>query len=576
MSFLSDMFGQSQNPVLEPSKFSDLFRDLIDAYPQAAHEVGAMVDRAVEALDKPERVVWFLRLFKIGLAHALDHDGPLAAKIAAEYARRAKVSEADAEAQGWQVYNDDELLDDLAHFLRLPVPAVRSLRFGYADPDALVGELRALEKKWQAAAKGGFEDHDAVEVLRFANGLAWYDLKRPTCALEAEAMGHHGNGGREGSGDTLLSLRQTFAKGESVTHQPILTFVLDKNGFLTEMKGRYGEKPEQAYHNEIVALLKLPLVHGIKGGGPKAHTNFALSDLDEDVAHDLVTEKPELSGLSGVHAKRGIRAPLVLEMLFHRLSELGITPPMLSLHPERDIFTIERWRNASAFFHAMGDGVCEAAADLVDGEGHTLAAGDGLIDADIRATFVALEPSAYASLMRILGVRAIPPGHPQYEAALRLAISRLRGTPLEDSMREALASARRVSGAVKDAIVDRLHAYASVGWRFKNPYQHVALDDDLTAPVAITIRADDLVAIATADQDGDDEFVMILEDIRHDGWFAIDAEAVVRDREAQGLSHFYSDEASVTTDEVFDSLKDEIERIDYAKAANVLARVAGL
>lgn len=576
MSFLSDLFGESHIPALESSKYDDLFRDLIDLSPDVADEVADTITRAQESLGKPERVIWYLRLWRIGLAQALAHDGPIVGRIATEYARRAKVSEAEAEAAGWQVYNDDDLLGELDHFLRLPIPAVRSVRFGYADPDALIGELRSLEKKWHEAAKGGFEDHHAEEVLRFANGLAWYDLKRPTCALEAEAMGHHGNGGRDGSGDTLLSLRQTFAKGDTLTHQPILTFVLDKNGFLSEMKGRFGEKPEQAYHNEIVALLRLPMIHGIRGGGAKPHTNFAMTDLDEDTAAELVAEKPELAGLSGVFAKRGIRAPLVLEMLHQRLSELGIAPPMLSLHPERDVFTIERWRDAASFFTAMDDGICRAAADLIAGEGHTLSAGDGLTEQDVRSTLVALDPDAYRSLMRIVGIRAIEPGAPQYETALRLANARLRGTPIEDAIREALSGARRVSGATKDAIQDRLHAYTALGWRFQNPYQHVTLDDDLIAPVAISIRAADLVSIVTADQDGDDDFVMILEDIRHDGWFGIDRSALSRIREKKGLSPEVSGEASLDSDPVFREMKGQIEQIDYHKAANILARLAGL
>jgi hypothetical protein len=299
-----------------------------------------------------------------------------------------------------------------------------------------------------------------------------------------------------------------------------------------------------------------------------------LTDLDEEIAGDLKADKPELAGLAGVYAKRGIREPLVTEMLFQRLNELGITPPMVSLHKDRDVFTIERWRDATAFFHAMGDGICEAAAELLNG--HADDAEHGLIDADIRAVITALEPRAYVGLMRVLGIRPIKPTAPQFDAALRLAVARLRGTPLEETLRTAIEGSHRVSGATKDAITERLQRYVSTGWRFRNRYQHVTIADDLTKPVAVTIRADDLISIVTASPDDEDDFLLIQEAIQHEGWFALDRNALSAVRGNAGLCAEVSAHAKLSHDPVFATMLAEMKVIDPVKAASLFARDAGL
>lgn len=242
MPSLSDF---SSPAAAQPTdRYQDLFRDLVSLAPNVQVFIDGAIHRALTSLGRGERALWFMRLYKVGLAANIASQTPgaeeLADKVASDYARRAGISELEAKAQGWHVYNDDSLLDDLESLLRLPIPAVRSFRFGSRGPDEVLEDLQAIEKRWRAQAKDAFEDADAVEILRFDNGLAWYDLKRESCAKEAEAMGHHGNGGREGSGDTILSLRETFDDGKTCQHKPLLSFVLDKDGFLGETKGQFG------------------------------------------------------------------------------------------------------------------------------------------------------------------------------------------------------------------------------------------------------------------------------------------------------------------------------------------------
>jgi hypothetical protein len=132
---------------------------------------------------------------------------------------------------------------------------------------------------------------DEKVVLEWPNGWTWFDLERSGCSKEADAMGHCGNGSGN-YGETILSLRKNVS-GDFWT--PHLTFILDDNNMLGEMKGRNNDKPVSRYHPYIIALLKSDVVDGIKGGGYMPENNFSMRDLDDDVRKELCKEKPGLA-----------------------------------------------------------------------------------------------------------------------------------------------------------------------------------------------------------------------------------------------------------------------------------------
>lgn len=103
-------------------------------------------------------------------------------------------------------------------------------------------------------------------------------------------MGHCGNsfGSYE---QRILSLRREAGNGKWVPH---LTFVLEPNGYLGQMKGRGNDKPAPKYYPYIVKLLENPIIKGIQGGGYEPDTNFSLSDLPKDEYTRLIEKKPEL------------------------------------------------------------------------------------------------------------------------------------------------------------------------------------------------------------------------------------------------------------------------------------------
>jgi hypothetical protein len=106
-------------------------------------------------------------------------------------------------------------------------------------------------------------------------------------------MGHCGNAGGDYM-DTILSLRRRVG---TRIYRPSLTFILDGNHLLGEMKGRENNKPSEKYHPAIVALLKDKRIEGLKGGGYQPENNFEMSDLDDNIRKQLQAENPYLRDL---------------------------------------------------------------------------------------------------------------------------------------------------------------------------------------------------------------------------------------------------------------------------------------
>jgi hypothetical protein len=104
-------------------------------------------------------------------------------------------------------------------------------------------------------------------------------------------MGHCGNRGNPQPGDNVLSYRTPNANGSWTPH---LTFVLMKDGYLSEMKGRGNDKPAEKYHTIIEKLIMSDHVKGITGGGYKPENNFSIFDLPKAQYTALTDKKPTL------------------------------------------------------------------------------------------------------------------------------------------------------------------------------------------------------------------------------------------------------------------------------------------
>jgi hypothetical protein len=198
----------------------------------------------------------------------------------------------------------DEIVDKIQHYIgigevyadREPNNPVLAYQFGKQPFSKVVRDLgrRAapLQRKYQST-----DVEEGETIVDLPGGWKWVILDAAYCRKEGKAMGHCGNTAGSNPNDRVLSLREPAAEGG---WKPHLTFILNKNGVLGEMKGRNNSKPTRKYHEAIIALLRQRRVSSVGGGGYKPQNNFHLHDLTPDQQAALYTEKPSLFSVMGL------------------------------------------------------------------------------------------------------------------------------------------------------------------------------------------------------------------------------------------------------------------------------------
>ncbi len=188
------------------------------------------------------------------------------------------------------------LRDNLMHHLGMAAPDIQTVPFGRTTSQDLWLKLDNIADHFNKTVSEYVpldpRDHIVLQMGEFS----WVKLSSHTCDKEAEAMGHCGNSGGS-SDERILSLRKLMTVGGTQMWRPSLTFIIDGNGFLGEMKGRGNEKPAKKYHHYIAALLKNPIVKGVKGGGYLPKNNFSMDDLSQSERQELYLVKPTLMPL---------------------------------------------------------------------------------------------------------------------------------------------------------------------------------------------------------------------------------------------------------------------------------------
>lgn len=229
--------------------------------------------------------------------------------------------------------------------------------------------FRDIENKWKEERKQVIdhaEDYyeDAEKLIDFGDGWAWWDLGVPECDLEGSSMGHCGNTAASKSDDRVLSLRREVVKNGVRLHRPSLTFVLHKDGYLGEMKGRGNKKPAPEYHPYIIALLKHPRIEGIRGGGHAPDQNFSLYDLDQNARKELTDEKPALKTVADWYNEEGA-TDRVLNAAIIELSNRGLPHRGVELFNDRSV-SVEHWPSVSALSRSFNWEVLDELAKYLD------------------------------------------------------------------------------------------------------------------------------------------------------------------------------------------------------------------
>jgi hypothetical protein len=419
------------------------FRELLEAQDYAAmmlpfveltHAEGFVRRQIAEvrqALQKNDRIVWFLRLWRIGIlakyvtqwrqkvpADINENDvaklNNLLKNYEYQYSQASGIHPTEVTNSGLAFATQPRhYLTKLQHFLGLPIPEIQNHVFRYDNPDRLFQTFTAYEDKWKKSRQGMIPQEQAEAgaevVLRFPNGLAWWLLDREYCQHEADAMGHCGNSGGRKT-DRILSLRKTEKRGGQTFHVPYATFILSKDGKLGEMKGRFNNSPKHAFeeghspsdfHDEIFALLKLPMITGIVGGGYMPSENFKVTDLPPEQIEALGEIKPQMLPLAIQYKKTGI-TPALVEQIIAQVSDVRDVSydekakafiwdarPSLKDFIENYVKTDRNHRHAVALW----------ILDVLQGDEHLESHSDGSGKEGLLDEFKKMHPEDYAQLV---------------------------------------------------------------------------------------------------------------------------------------------------------------------------------
>lgn len=573
MSLLDELFPSTSDFLNEAvnyeQQFGDLFKVLKEIETQGLGETEALgraaqqwIDRVVpearRTLKKNDRIVWFLRLAKIGLAQevfdefsrgryagAVKTVDPQAVEMLKQYVERlertyvqkSSLPIATVKEDAWAIYHGwKNKLTNLEHYLSLPIAAITNKVFQYDALDDVETAFEEAEDEWKNRVKDAFVDDDAETIISFPDGFAWVNTNRAACDKEAAAMGHCGNAPRRHSSDQLLSLRKVIEHQGQTFYKPYLTFILDSDGMLGEMKGRYNEKPEPEFHAKIVALLKHPIVNGIKGGGYRPENNFSLNDLPNSVAEDLLELKPELGGLYEFYKKYGLDDSRVQQRIQDGIDDLRVVGSVEYVAEEK-AFILEKWPDVEDFMREIDD---EVVLGLIEAmEENDVDAGDIVLSIEtIEDIIFAMTDREYGRLMRVLGLDAYQPNDtiPYRRSVLRAARA-IKDSDLYVDLLEVYARFAKISETFKDKVKERIAEYIDIGYSL-NVYELVIDMDskNIEAEVTAKIDGDALVRILSASDDDYDDYGHVASQIRHDGWFSIDWYSTNESRTEKGLA----------------------------------------
>lgn len=297
------------------------------------------VNWALTTLKKQDRIVWYLRFVKAQMLSVLVHYSDPAFVLK----NRDLIDLAKKELKKFQnTFPPGELVDmqlkrlnlttlksSLEHYLSLNLPGIEKIVWGKQDPPQLVNEFAKIEQEWKESRKAVIPKNKVSDtttlLIEFPNSWQWVNLNTASCSIEGQAMGHCGNTAGARDTDTILSLREPVKGG----WKPHLTFILDKeNGYLGEMKGRNNDKPATKYHPSIIALLELPIIKGINGGGYAPEHNFSVNDLTKQQQDQLFSKKPQLAGFLWRYRKEGKITTEILNQMYKSLKGgIGLPKP---------------------------------------------------------------------------------------------------------------------------------------------------------------------------------------------------------------------------------------------------------
>jgi hypothetical protein len=303
-------------------------------------QINRQIEVARTKLKKKDRIVWYLRYFRSVIAHQWMRHAPKEEK--------ALLQPFLLDIVGNPPEDFDSVPFWLQHYLSLPIPAIHNFVFTNQSMLDVSTYFQRLEEEWKESTNQlSFADPLVHVLIDFGDGIKWVDTHRASCSKEAAAMGHCGNSPRQHTTDHLLSLRRFQMHDGKEVQTPLLTFIFDsENHSLTEMKGRGNAKPAEKYFPYIMALLKLPMIEDVVGGGYLPQNNFSMNDLTDAQRKEVFNANPSLMGWWDHYERTGELTDIIVKKLFreigmHNLSKevtYLVTPDTLSLRIDAHIW----------------------------------------------------------------------------------------------------------------------------------------------------------------------------------------------------------------------------------------------
>lgn len=251
------------------------------------------------------------------------------------------------------------------HYMGTPAPQLAAYRPGFKSILTVDSEMGKIEKEWQESRKGVLQPQAGDKaIIDFGDGWAWWLLDRHKCDEESRAMGHCGNGGSYDTSERILSLRQKKGGND---WEPHLTFILDSEGNLGEMKGKNNDKPVQRYHKYVTALLLNDIVKGMKGGGYMPEHNFAMQDLTEEEQNEVYEKKPALMPISAYYKRHGSDETFVQKVLLW-LGDGNVSNTTTTWSPELKEFVIQKYGNTKDLVEEHGNDTAQWCVKILDGD----------------------------------------------------------------------------------------------------------------------------------------------------------------------------------------------------------------
>lgn len=352
------------------ASYDDMFKSYLALKPGAKADVKAEIQWAKSVLKKADRITWFLRLLRLRLEYdergqiEVTPEGDDLARQSnplmqlfeqdlAAYNAKAKATPLSEAVVSW--LNIRSLKQKLEHYFGLEDADIQNMQFSYETPDQVIDKLKTVEDEIKSRVESEQrvlsepEDGSGDEpFIKFGDGWVWWLLGRAYCSAEAKAMGHCGNSPRAGSDDRIISLRQPVTKGGKKYWSPHLTFVVNGDWLLGEMKGRGNDKPAKKYHPYIISLLKDPRIKGSKGATWFASHNFKLTDLTDEEQDEVYAANPNFS--RKVYDPKHDRDP---ELVKRIAANLNIEPD--TYRPEFGGFVVRQWDDLSDCIRSIGN-----------------------------------------------------------------------------------------------------------------------------------------------------------------------------------------------------------------------------